>query len=220
MSESESIQEASVETAAVETAAAAANANADIFPNWRSFKIKNQSSTRSACPHYKGVPPDGAGGSDSDQNMDADAIKYLQGKSVKFIISANANQLSKAQQDALTKAGIGYKWLPVPDFQAPKKADFDACYAAYTAHTSGVHFYSRRSRVWRWLRDTRRQTRVAEMVCEGEITDDEGRKCILTQKLGYMIQDVYGTLAVGLMGNLSVSITQIIPSSSSQLVHL
>ncbi|KAI0682766.1 hypothetical protein BC835DRAFT_843480 [Cytidiella melzeri] len=73
--------------------------------------------------------------------MDADAIKYLQGKSVKFIISANANQLSKAQQDALTKAGIGYKWLPVPDFQAPKKADFDACYAAYTAHTSGVHFY-------------------------------------------------------------------------------
>ncbi|KAI0705801.1 hypothetical protein BC835DRAFT_1409872 [Cytidiella melzeri] len=143
MTESESIQEASVavETAAVETAAAAANANADIFPNWRSFKIKNQSSTRSACPHYKGVPPDGAGGSDSDQNMDADAIKYLQGKSVKFIISANANQLSKAQQDALTKAGIGYKWLPVPDFQAPKKADFDACYAAYTAHTSGVHFY-------------------------------------------------------------------------------
>ncbi|KAI0811258.1 hypothetical protein BC629DRAFT_1244313, partial [Irpex lacteus] len=90
---------------------------------------------------YKGKPPGGAGGSDSQQNMDADAIKYLQGKGVKYVISANHIQLSKAQQDSLKKAGIGYLWVSVPDFEAPTPRQFQQAHTAYVANKSGVHFY-------------------------------------------------------------------------------
>lgn len=73
--------------------------------------------------------------------MDADAIKYLQGQSVKFVISANANELSKTEKDNLKKAGIGYLWVPVPDFGAPTNAKFKQAHDGYVANKSGVHFY-------------------------------------------------------------------------------
>lgn len=99
--------------------AVSANAAAVIFPNWSSFAIRGRVSTRSACPHYRGTPPHGAGGDDSQQNMDAAAIQFLQSKGVKYIISANSIELSKRDVTYLRKAGIGYLWLPVPDFHAP-----------------------------------------------------------------------------------------------------
>lgn len=73
--------------------------------------------------------------------MDADAIKYLQGKGVKYVISANHIELPKAQKDNLQKAGIGYLWVPVPDFQTPTPAQFKKAHDQYVANKSGVHFY-------------------------------------------------------------------------------
>ncbi|KAI0094032.1 hypothetical protein BDY19DRAFT_989549 [Irpex rosettiformis] len=116
-------------------------ADAVIFPNWASFSIKGRQSTRSACPHYKGVPPHGAGGDDKQQDMDAPAISYLKGKGVKYVISANAIELTPVQKSDLQKAGIGYLWVPVPDFGAPDIAKFKKAHDGYVANKSGVHFY-------------------------------------------------------------------------------
>jgi len=113
--------------------------NAEIWKNWRTFTIKGHQGTRSACPHYKGKPPDGVGGKDSDQNMDAAAIKQLKG--IKYIISANAKDLKSSEKQALTKAGIGFFHRPVKDFGAPTPDDFKAVYNEYRAHTDGCHFY-------------------------------------------------------------------------------
>jgi hypothetical protein len=72
--------------------------------------------------------------------MDTAAINYLKSKGVKYVISANAIELTKAQVNAVKAAGIGYSWLPVPDFGAPDSKLFKQCHAAYTANTN-VHFY-------------------------------------------------------------------------------
>ncbi|KAI0341588.1 hypothetical protein BDW22DRAFT_254106 [Trametopsis cervina] len=116
-------------------------AAADIWKNWRTFTIKGKKSTRSSCPHYKGQPPHGAGGDDSDQLMDKAAIDALRVKKVKYLISANHNSISDVQKAALTKAGIGYQWLPVPDFQAPSITQFKDCHREYRKNKEGVHFY-------------------------------------------------------------------------------
>ncbi|KAI0338650.1 hypothetical protein BDW22DRAFT_1362734 [Trametopsis cervina] len=111
------------------------------WPNWRSFTIKNRVSTRSACPHNKGVPPDGAGGNDTDQKIDKDAITTLVMKRVKYLISANPVKLKSKEQADLKTAKIGYKWLPVDDWHAPNEKQFREAHKAYKKHTKGVHFY-------------------------------------------------------------------------------
>ena len=122
--------------------AVSATAAAVIFPNCSTFTIKGRLSTRSACPHYRGTPPHGAGGDDSQQNMDAAAVQFLQSKGVKYIISANSIELSKRDTTYLRKAGIGYLWLPVPDFHAPTLTQFREAFNWYVANPhGGVHFY-------------------------------------------------------------------------------
>ena len=60
--------------------AVSATAAAVIFPNCSTLTIKGRLSARSACPHYRHTPPHGAGGDDSQQNMDAAALSFYRAK--------------------------------------------------------------------------------------------------------------------------------------------
>ncbi|KAF8869834.1 hypothetical protein BD779DRAFT_1583351 [Infundibulicybe gibba] len=75
---------------------------------------------RSSAPNYRG--------SDATQRLTNDAVKFLQENRISGIISFSGLPYTPAELFLLGAAGIEYRHLPIPDFEA---ASLDQLLAAY-----------------------------------------------------------------------------------------
>ncbi|KAK9444202.1 protein-tyrosine phosphatase [Metarhizium brunneum] len=86
--------------------------------------------SRSSAPNYVWK--------DSDQNLTADSIKFLQQQEITHVISLNHEANNENITTALQNVGIAYTPLPIVDFGTPTLEDFQKGYEGFKNHRPGT----------------------------------------------------------------------------------
>ncbi|KAI2471266.1 hypothetical protein F4781DRAFT_387917 [Annulohypoxylon bovei var. microspora] len=85
---------------------------------------------RSSAPYYNG--------SDSDQKLTDDSIKFLKESKIEHVISLNSLANDIGIKENLKSNGIAYTPLPVEDFHAPTLNDLSTGNKEYRKHRAGT----------------------------------------------------------------------------------
>ncbi|PFH62486.1 hypothetical protein XA68_13388 [Ophiocordyceps unilateralis] len=125
---------------------------------------------RSSAPHYHG--------SESDQKLTNDSIKFLQEHNIVHVIAVNSLANNELIRKKLEENAIAYTALLVEDYEAPTFDDFGRAYRAFRAATQGATL------VWCAYGHGRTGTTISalqiyrqyESLSPDELTEDDFRK--------------------------------------------